>query len=42
MAKIALMTDSVACIPQDVAEQYGIKVVPAANILVDGDRKSVV
>jgi DegV family protein with EDD domain len=36
MAKIALMTDSVACIPPDLARELDITVVPAANILVDG------
>jgi DegV family protein with EDD domain len=36
MANIAVMTDSVSCIPQDLAKQYQISVVPAANILVDG------
>ena len=36
MANIAVMTDSVSCIPQDLAKQYQIAVVPAANILVDG------
>ena len=36
MANVAVMTDSVSCIPQDLAKQYQITVVPAANILVDG------
>jgi len=36
MGNIAVMTDSVSCIPQDLAKQYQIKIVPAANILVDG------
>ena len=36
MAEVAVMTDSVACIPKELAKQYRIKVVPAANILVDG------
>jgi DegV family protein with EDD domain len=36
MANIAVMTDSVSCIPQDLAKQYQITIVPAANILVNG------
>ena len=36
MAKVQVMTDSVACIPKNLAEEYQIKVVPAANILFDG------
>jgi len=36
MAEVAVMTDSVACIPKELAGQYHIRVVPAANILVDG------
>ena len=36
MSDIAIVTDSVACIPQELARQLKIKVVPAANILVDG------
>jgi len=31
-----VMTDSVACIPQELAEEHQIKVVPAANIMFDG------
>jgi DegV family protein with EDD domain len=30
------MTDSVACIPKELAEKYQIEVVPAANIMFDG------
>lgn len=37
MANIAVMTDSVSCIPHDLARQYQIKVVPAANILFNGE-----
>ena len=37
MSNIALMTDSVSCIPRDLAKQHQIKVVPAANILVNGE-----
>ena len=37
MANIAVMTDSVSCIPHDLARQYQIRVVPAANILVNGE-----
>ena len=36
MPKVAVMTDRVAGIPQDLAEQYHIKVIPAANIIFDG------
>lgn len=37
MADVRIMTDSVACIPADLAAEYGIKVVPAANIFINGD-----
>jgi len=36
MAKVMVMTDSVAGIPQNLAEEYQISVVPAANIIFDG------
>ena len=36
MPKVLVMTDSVAGIPPNLAEEYQIKVVPAANILFDG------
>jgi DegV family protein with EDD domain len=36
MANVAVMTDSVACIPQDLAKELNIKVIPAANIYIDG------
>jgi DegV family protein with EDD domain len=36
MAKVAVLTDSVACIPQELARQHQINVVPAAHISVDG------
>ena len=36
MAKVLLMTDNVACIPQGLAEENQIKVVPTANIIFDG------
>ena len=36
MANVAVMTDSVACIPLELAKQHQIKVVPAAHISVDG------
>jgi len=36
VANVAVMTDSVACIPQELAKQHQIKVVPAAHISVDG------
>ncbi len=37
MANIAVMTDSVSCIPPELARQYQIKVVPAAHIMVNGN-----
>ena len=36
MEKVMVMTDSVACIPRNLAEEYRIAVVPAANIIFDG------
>jgi DegV family protein with EDD domain len=36
MSKLLVMTDSVAGIPKNLAEEYQINVVPAANILFDG------
>jgi len=36
MAKVLVMTDNVACIPQELAEENQIKVVPTANIIFDG------
>jgi len=36
MSKVLVMTDSVAGIPRNLAEEYQINVVPAANILFDG------
>ncbi len=36
MPKVAVMTDTVACIPTDLARELAIKVVPAANIMFDG------
>jgi len=36
LANVAVMTDSVACIPRELAKQHQIKVVPAAHISVDG------
>ena len=36
MANVLIMTDSVACLPADIVEEFGIKVVPAANIIIDG------
>jgi DegV family protein with EDD domain len=35
MSKVLVMTDSVAGIPRNLAEEYQINVVPAANILFD-------
>jgi len=36
MDKLAIITDSIACIPQELAEQYHIHVIPAGNIYYDG------
>ncbi|MCX6013366.1 MAG: DegV family EDD domain-containing protein [Chloroflexi bacterium] len=36
MAKVIIMTDTVACIPKDIAAKYNIHIVPAANIIIDG------
>jgi len=36
MARVTVMTDSVAGIPSNLAEEYHITVVPAANIIFDG------
>ncbi len=36
MAKVMVMTDRVAGIPRELAEEYRIKVVPAAHIIFDG------
>jgi len=36
MTKVLVMTDTVACIPKNLAEEHLIKVIPAANILYDG------
>ncbi len=36
MAKVLIMTDTVSGISQDLAKQYGIKVVPGANIIFNG------
>lgn len=36
MANVLIMTDSVACLPTDIRDEFGIKVVPAANIIFDG------
>jgi len=37
MSNVAIMADSVACIPRDLAQQYNITVVPAAHISVNGN-----
>ena len=36
MSRVTVMTDSVAGIPGDLAEEYQIKVVPTAHIIYDG------
>jgi DegV family protein with EDD domain len=36
MQKVLIMTDTVACIPKDLADEYQIKVVPAALISFNG------
>jgi DegV family protein with EDD domain len=36
MGRVVVMTDSVACLPRDLAKELEIKVVPAANIMFGG------
>ena len=36
MSNVLIMTDSVACIPGELAEEYNIKIVPAALINIGG------
>src|SRR4030042_5250259 len=36
MDKIAIITDSVACLPPELVEQYQIRIVPAGNIYFEG------
>jgi len=36
MSKVLILTDTVACLPDELAEEYQIRVVPAANIVYDG------
>jgi DegV family protein with EDD domain len=36
LSTVRIMTDTTACIPPDLAQKYNIKIVPAANILIDG------
>ena len=35
MSKVAIVTDSIACLTKEQAEHYGIRIVPA-NILFEG------
>ena len=37
MANVLVMTDTVACMPRDLAEENGIVIVPAAHITYDGN-----
>ena len=36
MGKVAVVTDSVSCLPQGLTEEYAIKIVPI-NVIVDGE-----
>lgn len=36
MSNVIVMTDTTACLPKDVADKHGIKVVPASQITCDG------
>jgi DegV family protein with EDD domain len=36
MSKVRVITDTVACIPAEWAKKYNIRVVPTANIFIDG------
>ena len=35
MKKVAIVTDSVACLPQELVQKYGISVVPVSLIFED-------
>lgn len=37
MSNVLVMTDSVACVPRELADEYNITVIPAANILINGE-----
>jgi DegV family protein with EDD domain len=36
MSKVLIMTDTVSCIPGEIAEKNNIRIIPAANIMFDG------
>ncbi|MEJ2738851.1 MAG: DegV family protein [Dehalococcoidia bacterium] len=36
MSNVLIMTDTVSCIPGDIAEKNNIRIIPAANIMFDG------
>lgn len=36
MERVAVITDSVACLPSEIAEKYNISIVPAGNIYFEG------
>ena len=36
MEKLAVVTDSVACIPQELAAKYNVHIIPAGSIYFDG------
>lgn len=36
MSRVLVMTDTTACLPRDIADKHGIKVVPASQITCDG------
>jgi uncharacterized protein len=38
MAKVRVMADTTACIPLDLAQKYNIKIVPAADYIINGKK----
>ena len=38
MSNIRIMTDSTACIPPDLAQKYKIKIIPAAEYIINGKK----
>lgn len=35
MSRVAIVTDSVACLPKELVKKYGIRVVPV-HVIIDG------
>ena len=36
MSNVLVMTDTTACLPKDIADKHGIKIVPASQITCEG------